>query len=309
MTGPVLLRRMGALAVVLGVGAMVLAGETASTRVADLPRAEIIVQAHRGAGRHLPENTLESFEYTWKIGAIPEADIRETKDGVIVAFHDANFARLVKDIPADLRNKGIVDLTWEEVAQLDVGAWKGERYAGQRIPRIVQVFAAMKDQPGRCLYLDVKKVSLDKLASMAREHGVTRQLILASTKYDELRQWKKLLPEAQTLHWMGGEQQVLEKRLSDLRKAGFADITQLQIHVKRGEGTTGDLFTPSSEFLRNVARELRERRIVFQSLPLNSSDPDVYRKLLDVGVVSFATDDPEIVLGVMREHAARKKGD
>src|SRR5688500_3272866 len=58
-----------------------------------IPADRFIIQSHRGAGELAPENTIESFELAWKLGTYPEADVRTTKDGVIVAFHDANFAR------------------------------------------------------------------------------------------------------------------------------------------------------------------------------------------------------------------------
>src|SRR5512138_1889134 len=75
----------------------------------------VIVQAHRGAGNLAPENTLEAFELGWKLGAIPEADLRTTKDGVIVAFHDANFKRVVKGASPELQKKGVADISFAEL--------------------------------------------------------------------------------------------------------------------------------------------------------------------------------------------------
>src|SRR5437868_10948362 len=47
-----------------------------------VPLEKFIVQAHRGAGELAEENTLEAFELGWKLGCIPESDLRTTKDGV-----------------------------------------------------------------------------------------------------------------------------------------------------------------------------------------------------------------------------------
>src|ERR1041385_8088015 len=52
------------------------------------------IQAHRGAGEAFPENTLESFQWSWKHGVTPESDLRTTKDGTIVCFHDPNLKRV-----------------------------------------------------------------------------------------------------------------------------------------------------------------------------------------------------------------------
>ena len=116
----------------------------------------LVIQSHRGAGDLAPENTLPTFELGWRIGTIPEADVRLSRDGVPVAFHDETFERLVKDAPADLRKRGVSDLTWAELSRLDVGAYKGPSFAGERIPSIADVFAAMRHRPERQLYLDIK---------------------------------------------------------------------------------------------------------------------------------------------------------
>ena len=57
-----------------------------------------------------------------------------------------------------------------------------------------------------------------------------------------------------------------------------------------------------TDFLREVARELKPRGILFQALPWGAKDPAIYRQLLDLGVESFATDYPDVVVPVMREH-------
>ncbi|MCD6051611.1 MAG: ugpQ 4, partial [Verrucomicrobia bacterium] len=97
---------------------------------AHVPREKFILQSHRGAGVLAPENTIEAFELGWKLGTYPEADIRTTKDGVIVAFHDANFKRVVKGADAELQKKGVEHVTFEELSKLDVGVWHGEDFKG-----------------------------------------------------------------------------------------------------------------------------------------------------------------------------------
>ena len=58
----------------------------------------VLVQSHRGGGAITPENTIESFIASWALGVVPEADLRTTRDRVIVAFHDPTFARVVNDL-------------------------------------------------------------------------------------------------------------------------------------------------------------------------------------------------------------------
>src|SRR5436190_12040396 len=98
-----------------------------------VPSSEFIVQAHRGAGELAEENTLAAFELGWKLGCVPESDLRTTKDGVIVAFHDENFSRVVKGIDPRMAKKGVKDVTFEQLSRLDVGSWKAETFVGHHV--------------------------------------------------------------------------------------------------------------------------------------------------------------------------------
>jgi glycerophosphoryl diester phosphodiesterase len=263
----------------------------------------MLIQSHRGAGNLGPENTLESFRLGWRMGFVPEADVRVTKDGVPVAFHDNDFTRLAPDTPAEIRDLSIADVTWDQIRGLDVGSYKGEEFAGQRIPRISDVFDALKRNPDWLLYLDFKNITLADLASLAREHGVISQTILASTVYPHLVEWMELAPESATLHWMGGTEVRLRERINALREAEFKSITQLQIHVDLiAELSADEPFSPSSSFLREVGEELKPRGILFQSLPWKVADVAVYQRLMDLGVESFASDDPQVALEAARTY-------
>src|SRR5262245_37749866 len=87
-----------------------------------VPLKKFIIQSHRGAGVLAAENTIEAFELGWKMGTVPESDLRTTKDGVIVAFHDADFSRVVKNASAELKKKGVKDVAFAELSKLEVGA-------------------------------------------------------------------------------------------------------------------------------------------------------------------------------------------
>ena len=171
--------------------------------------ADFIIQSHRGAGNLAPDNSLLGFKLAWHIGTIPEADPRSTRDGVLVAFHDNNLRRLAPDADPAIIDKSVNDLRWDVVSKLDVGSYMAPKYAGIHIPRISDVLDEMKGHPERWLYLDIKKLPLEKLADLVRERGLDGQVIMASTKYDEIRRWKQLLPKSHTLHWMGGPEEAV----------------------------------------------------------------------------------------------------
>src|SRR5437764_15342420 len=73
-------------------------------------RQGVDVICHRGASEHAHENTLEAFRATFELGGDGnEFDIRKTKDGVLVVFHDDMLDRLL-DAYGD-----VSDYTWEEL--------------------------------------------------------------------------------------------------------------------------------------------------------------------------------------------------
>ncbi|MEA1949792.1 MAG: glycerophosphodiester phosphodiesterase family protein [Planctomycetota bacterium] len=272
-----------------------------------IPLDEFVIQAHRGGGSRQPENTLETCHFAWRLGVVPEVDIRQTKDGVVVAFHDKNFKRLVKGASPELQKKSVETLAWNELKQLDVGAYLGARFAGRHPPKVSSIFAAMRGHPRRWLYLDIKKVALRKLADMVKEHDIEKQVIMASTHHKLIREWKKLVPRSQTLLWMGGSDASKVKRFEELEKADFEGITSLQIHVKNIDlDSETKPFTPSPRFLLSVGKTLRSRKITFQSLPWGCSEAKVYHKLMDLGVESFASDSPEVTLKAVRDYYEHK---
>ena len=317
-----------ALGVVLGclsASALVLSGQTVSNPAMvvpwnvtnHVPVEAIIIQGHRGVGNLAEENTIEAFELAWKMGIYPECDLRMTKDGVIVPFHDENFSRVVKEASPELQKKGVKDLTFAELSTLDVGSWKGEHFKGRRVVPMSKIFERMRGRPERHLYMDIKSIEFPRLAAEVRQYGIERQIVLASRHVAQLREWKALVPESETLLWMHGNEATLSRELAGLRDSGFAGITQLQVHVYPKE--TNDTWAPPTDesspdnpfrlrnaFLTAIGAELRTHGIVFQTFPY-TTDPTVYGQLLDLGVMSFATDHPDVALREIKAYYAAKK--
>lgn len=268
-----------------------------------IPLEKVVVQSHRGSGAETPENSPEAFELAWNLGTIPESDARTSRDGVIVAFHDNNFERILPDAPAERRRQGIADLDWAELSQLDVGAWKGPQFAGQRIAKLADAYAALAKHPQRKLYIDVKNVDLAQLAKESA--AVHPQLILASTDYSLIREWKKVAPKSATLLWMGGDEAKLTARLAELRKTNFDSVDQLQIHVRVAKDGA---LSPRPEFLRAAGEELRRHGVLFQVFPWECEDPQVFHQLMDLGAASFTTDYPAATMQAIRNYYAAVAG-
>ena len=74
-----------------------------------------VVYAHRGASEYAPENTLSSFYLGIHMGANGiETDVRRTKDGVLVLFHDKNLERVIGC------EGSVADNTYAELLQMRV---------------------------------------------------------------------------------------------------------------------------------------------------------------------------------------------
>jgi hypothetical protein len=179
------------------------------------------------------------------------------------------------------------------------------------------IFELMRGRPERHLYMDIKSIEFPRLAAAVRKYGIERQIVLASRKVEEIRAWKDLVPESETLLWMHGNEAELRRDFAALRSTRFAGLTQVQIHVYPKE--TKDPWAPPPDaspsdnpfrlrnaFLIEVGRELRTHGIVYQTFPY-TDDPAVYARLLDLGVMSFATDHPDVTLRELKAYYAAKK--
>lgn len=123
-------------------------------RVAERRKGVDII-CHRGASEHAHENTLEAYRATFELGGDGnEFDIRRTKDGVLVCFHDDMLDRLLEAYG------DVGEYAWEELRRVpfrDPG-----RFGGQcRIPTLVEVFELHRRHAG-LMHLDIKRPGLDR---------------------------------------------------------------------------------------------------------------------------------------------------
>lgn len=123
-------------------------------RVAERRKGTAVI-CHRGASEHAHENTLEAYRATFELGGDGnEIDIRATKDGVLVCFHDDMLDRLT-DGYGDAS-----EYTWEELQRFRFR--EPGRFGDQcRIPTLVEVFDLHRKHAG-LTHLDIKRPGLDK---------------------------------------------------------------------------------------------------------------------------------------------------
>src|SRR5204862_6981434 len=96
-------------------------------------RAGTAINCHRGAHEFAHENTLEAYRATFELGGDGnEIDIRETKDGVLVLFHDD-----MLDVNVEAFGD-VSDYTWEQLQKFEFRN-PGPFGDACRIPRLKEV--------------------------------------------------------------------------------------------------------------------------------------------------------------------------
>jgi glycerophosphoryl diester phosphodiesterase len=102
-----------------------------------------MVIAHRGGAKESTENTIETFQRAGRIGADGiETDIRLTRDGVVVIYHDDIFGR-VEGLPKPLQTRLVADMTYAELRAnplAPVGDASGNRF----VPTLEDLLAKVK---------------------------------------------------------------------------------------------------------------------------------------------------------------------
>lgn len=98
------------------------------------PNRPLII-GHRGAAGEAPENTLASFALALEQGAEGiELDVHLSKDVRIVVCHDPTLDRTTN-------GRGwIYEQAYEDIRKCDAGSWFSERFAGERVPLLDDVF-------------------------------------------------------------------------------------------------------------------------------------------------------------------------
>jgi glycerophosphoryl diester phosphodiesterase len=151
------------------------------------------VLGHRGASADAPENTLAAFLLALEQGADGiELDVWRCGTGEVVVHHDAGTAR-TSGVPRRVSSTSL-----GELRGLDVGAWKGERFRGERIPLLAEVLEAF---PGAAVNVELKSSGIPDLAlarevaRVVRDARAQERCIVSSFDYVALAAFRLAAPE------------------------------------------------------------------------------------------------------------------
>jgi glycerophosphoryl diester phosphodiesterase len=153
-----------------------------------------IIIAHRGDKTHAPENTLAAFKLAAENGADAiEFDLKLTADGRVVVLHDQTVNRTTNG------EGRIFQLSFAEVRDLDAGTWFSEKFRGERIPTLDEVFETLDKR----LYINVELANyatpgdglVPKVIDLVKKHALKNQLLFSSFYARNLQKTRSLLPE------------------------------------------------------------------------------------------------------------------
>jgi glycerophosphoryl diester phosphodiesterase len=231
-----------------------------------------MIFAHRGASAHAPENTLAAFELAHKQGAQGiELDAKLSADGQVVVIHDARLERTTDG------HGRVARQTFPALRELDAGSFFSEKFQGERIPILGEVFEAV----GKKLYVNVELTNYStpgdglvaRVADLVKYHGMQARVIFSSFSPLNLSRIARLLPEVPRGllafgGWLGWW----------ARSFGFAFGSYAALHPYLSDVTLAQV--------RRVQR--LKRRIHVWTVNLSED----MRRMRDWGVDAVITDDP-----------------
>jgi glycerophosphoryl diester phosphodiesterase len=141
---------------------------------------------HRGAAGYSPENSLAALDKAIELGAdLVEVDVRRTRDGVLVLFHDEQVDRTT-----DGHGK-LEEFTLHNLRKLDTGL-------GQPVPLLEEALKRIQGRIGVILELKVEGTAT-QACRVVESSGYSGPIMYASFLHRELMDVRRMQPSAETL--------------------------------------------------------------------------------------------------------------
>lgn len=244
-----------------------------------LPRP--VIFAHRGASAHAPENTLAAFEMalTQQADAI-ELDVKLSSDGYVVVHHDPTIDRTTD-------GKGrLKDKTLAELKTLDAGNFFSEKFKGEKIPTLEEVFEAVGKRTFINIELTNYKTPHDQLVEtvcmLVKKHKMQKNILFSSFLASNLSKARSYLPEV---------------------PRGLLALNGFLGSWARSFGFVFGKYQALHPFLKDMTQQeaLRVHRLNRRVHVWTVNDEGAMRRLFGWGVDGIFTDDPQLAVRVRAE--------
>ncbi|TVY09761.1 glycerophosphodiester phosphodiesterase [Paenibacillus cremeus] len=229
-----------------------------------------LIIGHRGAKGSAPENTLAAFALAFEQGAEAiELDVQESADGELIVCHDATVDRTTN-------GKGrIAELTVAELQKLDAGGWYHERFAGEKLPTLAEVFELvpveyMINVEIKCPFSERLFVRLKELLE---QYDRLQSVVVSSFNHKLLQELKQRLPEL---------------------KAGLLYEANFTQHRKMAEGSGIGVFSLHPQFRLIGAEDVKDALAHgLQVYPYTINELTDLQRAVEAGVSGIITDYPD----------------
>ena len=301
------------LSVVLAVGLLLPAGAAlAQAASADDPArklrdpSRVLVIAHRGCVGEAPEVSVASIHACAGKGIDGiELDIRRSKDGVLVAIHDATLERTTNGTGR------VADTTAEELRSLRLrrgNGGPGVVVTDEPLPTLEAMLLAAREH-GFIVHLDIKDASHAEVAAMMQRLGMQGQGIA----------WVTGAPEdghqpdpvvGETLAIVARIQGCAEGAPASCRPNGLDDLMGFAKYKPVGYflwyRSTPEFFAAFNAAERPQGTRLSTETLwEIDNLPMPERHAG-YRRLLAAGATMFLTDRPEDMVAFMHRELENK---
>ncbi|MCR4999813.1 MAG: phosphatase PAP2 family protein [Lachnospiraceae bacterium] len=164
----------------------------------DFPANAMNVVADGGYATQYPTNSYRSFENAMAMGATSlRCDVQMTYDGQLVLYRELTLEQI------DGSSRRIADCTYEELKELDFGAWFGAEFAGGRIMNLAQFLRLVQDRDVE-IYLNLVDVGGERRDALVRtlygelvQHRMVKRATCVSSNYsylEAMRSYNSVLP-------------------------------------------------------------------------------------------------------------------
>ena len=250
-----------------------------------------LVFAHRGGGGLIPENTLDAFVYSARMGVdVLELDIHSTADETLVVMHDAAVDRTTDG------HGRVNELTLEAVKKLDAGYLFSRdggqtfpfRGKGVTVPTLREIFDAL---PEMTFNIEPKQHTpsiIKPLCALIRERKMVDKVIVGSFNQMTIDDFRRECPEVAT---SASPSEV--SRFLALAKAGLGDSYSPPMQAFQVPQNLGGLQVVSKEFVETAHR----RNLKVHVWTINETAD--MRRLIEMGVDGIMTDYPDRLLKLL----------
>ena len=248
-----------------------------------------LVIAHRGFSAEYPENTIAAFKAAVAAKAdYIEIDVHLSKDGKIVVMHDDTIDRTTN-------GTGFVnDYTLIELREFDAGAWFNDKFAGERIPTLLEEIEIVENTQTRlCVEIKEKQKQhypgLEKrLVEIVQQNDLIGQLVVTSFNKDVVTNLKNIEPRIAIAYDPSNEEYEAFKK-----QASQCAVTVL------GTGANMACFNH-----KHLSKEIIAECLL-NGVPLwvwTVNDENTMEKLVGFGIEAIMTDKPDILRNVINRN-------